>query len=118
MNIKLDKTYEVKTTLGTIRDIEKAFDKSFFDIINSVANMKVEEQIKLLYIGVKKANPDISEGQFDDLCNDHLGLAELIELLEKYLFGLQFPGMTEAEVQEKLGKKSQEREAKVAGKVK
>ncbi|MCL2369841.1 MAG: hypothetical protein FWC80_01230 [Firmicutes bacterium] len=105
MHIKLDKEYEVKVTLGTIRDIERIFDKSFFDVINMVATMKIEEQIKLLYIGVKKANPDMTEKSFSDLCDDNLGLAELIETLEKYLFALQFPGLTEAEVEEKLAKK-------------
>lgn len=112
MQIKLGKDYEVKTTLGTIRDIERAFDKSFFEVINAVTNMKVEEQIKLLYMGVKKANSEITEEAFNNLIEEHLGLADLIELLEKYLLALQFPGLTEEEVAEKLGKKSQAEKGK------
>ena len=107
MYIKLDRDYEVKTTLGAIREIERAFDNSFFEVINGVTNMKIEQQIKLLYIGVKKANPDMSEQRFNELCDDNLGLVELIEALEKYLVALQFSGLSESEVQEKLAKKSQ-----------
>ena len=105
MYIKLDREYEVKTTLGTIREIERVFGKSFFDVIQGVASMKVEEQIKMLYMGVKKANPDMTEKAFSDLCDDHIGLGDLMEHLEKFIFALQYPGLTEQEVQEKLEKK-------------
>ena len=105
MTIKLDKEYEVKTTLGTIREIERVFSKSFFDIISNVANLKIEEQIKLLFIGVKKANPDLNEKTFNDLFDDHVGLGDLMDYLEKFIFALQYPGLTEHEVQEKIEKK-------------
>ena len=116
MYIKLDREYEVKTTLGTIRDIERMFDKSFFEILESVAAMKIDDQIKLLYVGIKKANPEMTEKVFDDLCNEHIGLETLIEHLEKYLFSLQFPGLSEEEVEEKLAKKSKSPDTAQKGK--
>jgi len=111
MHIKLDKDYEVKTTLGTIRDIEKTFGKSFFEIVNSVATMKLEDQIKLLFAGVRKAHPDIKETAFIDLCEDHLGMGDLMEYLEQYFYALQYPGLSEEEVQAKLEKKLQRTQA-------
>ncbi|MDR3022248.1 MAG: hypothetical protein LBU60_06230 [Clostridiales bacterium] len=106
MNIKLDKSYEVKTTLGTVRDIENIFNKSFFDVISGITAMKIEEQIKLLYIGVKRAN-DITEEAFAELCDNYVGIGDLMEYLEQYIFAMQFSGLSEQEVQEKLGKKLQ-----------
>ena len=99
MFIKLDKDYEVKTTLGTIRDIEKAFGKSFFEIINEIGKMKTDEQIKLLYVGVRRANSALSEEAFNALCEDYLGIGDLMEYLEKYFYALQYPGLSEQEVQ-------------------
>jgi hypothetical protein len=105
MNIKLDQEYEVKTTLGTIRDIERTFNKSFFEVINAVSNMKVEEQIRLIYVGVKKAQPELTESAFNSLCEEYLGIGDLMEYLEKFFYSLQYPGLTEEEVQERIEKK-------------
>ena len=107
MYITLDKQYQVKTTLGTIRDIERVFGKSFFEVVNSVSKMKVEDQIKLLYVGVKKMNAELSEETFNALCEDFLGIGDLMEYLEKYFYALQYPGLSEQEVQEKIEKKLQ-----------
>lgn len=107
MYITLDREYEAKTTLGTIRDIEKAFGKPFIEVVNAIAGMKVEEQIKLLYIGVKKKNPELTEEAFNVLCEDHLGIGDLMEYLERYFYALQYPGLSEQEVQEKIEKKLQ-----------
>jgi len=107
MFIKLDKDYEIKTTLGTIRDIEKAFGKSFFEIINDISKMSTDQQIKLLYIGVRRAHPEISEDAFNAKCEDYLGIGDLMEYLEQYFYGLQYPGLSESEVQSKIEKKLQ-----------
>ena len=107
MNIKLDKTYEVKTTLGTIRDIEKVFGKAFFELINDISKMKTDDQIKLLYVGVRRAHPELSEEEFNAKCEEYLGIGDLMELLEQYFYGLQYPGLSEEEVQERIEKKLQ-----------
>ena len=111
MYIKLDQEYEVKTTLGTIREIERLFDKAFFEVISGVTEMKIDEQIKLLFAGVKKANPDMTEKKFTDLCDDNVGMGDLMDYLEKFILALQYPGLTEAEVQEKVEKKLQRAQA-------
>ncbi|MCL2797033.1 MAG: hypothetical protein FWD58_03140 [Firmicutes bacterium] len=107
MYIKLNEDYEVKTTLGTIRDIEKAFGKSFFEVVNSVSTMKIEEQIKLLYVGLRKAHPEMAEAAFNALCEEYLGIGDLMEYLEKYFYALQYPGLSEEEVQDRIEKKLQ-----------
>lgn len=107
MFIKLDKEYEVKTTLGTIRDVERVFGKSFFEVANAVTGMRVEEQIRLLYIGVRKTHPEMAEEAFAGLCENYLGIGDLMEYLEQYFYALQYPGLTEEEVRERVEKKLQ-----------
>ena len=105
MFIKLDKEYEVKTTLGTIRDIEKAFGKGFFDLVGGISKMTLDEQIKLLYVGARKADPELTEKAFAALCEEYLGIGDLMEYLEKYMYALQYPGLSEEEVRERIEKK-------------
>ncbi|MDR1905395.1 MAG: hypothetical protein LBQ27_00560 [Clostridiales bacterium] len=107
MIIKLDRAYEVKCSLGTIRDIESAYDKSFFELVNDITKMKTEEQIKLLYIGAKKADNTLILKEFTDKCEEYMGLGDLMDYLEKYFYGLQYPGLSDEEVQNRIEKKLQ-----------
>ena len=107
MTIKLDKKYDVKTTLGTIREIEKTFKKGFFDIITDIASMQIDDQMRFLFAGVKKAGAEIDENKFIELCEDNIGIGELMEYIEQYIFALQYPGLSVEEVQQKLEKKLQ-----------
>ena len=108
MYIKLDREYELKTTLGTTFDIEQIFGKSFFDIVEAINSMSAKEQIKLLYIGAKKAQPSLSEQDFLLACEDNLGVGMLSEYIGEYFLALQYPGLTAQEAQEVIKKKLQE----------
>lgn len=105
MHIKLDKDYEVKCTLGTIKDIENRFNKPFFTLISGLDKLTTSEQIKLLYVGVKRANSEITEAQFTEECENNIGLGELTEYLEQYILELQYPGLSREEVQQRVEKK-------------
>ena len=45
MIIKLDKEYELKCTLGTIRAIEKRFNKTFIPLMSDLNKLTTTEQI-------------------------------------------------------------------------
>lgn len=105
MYVKLDRDYEVKTTLGTIREIERAFNRPFFELVKDLTKMKTEEQIKLIYIGARKADPELREKVFMDACEEYMGIGDLMEYLEKYFYALQYPGLGEEEVRDRLEKK-------------
>lgn len=107
MYIKLDREYEVKCNLGTIREIEKSMSQGFYAIMQNVSALTVEEQLKMLFAGVKRADPAMSFEAFYDLCENYLGMGDLLEYLEKYLYALQYPGLSEEEVQQKIEKKLQ-----------
>ena len=110
MYIKLDKEYEVKTTFETIHDIEKIFDKSFYEVINMSTCMRLSQQIDLLYVGFAKAN-DISKEEFEQMCSEYLNHSDLVECLGKFLTALQYQGLSEDEIQERIKKKISEIQA-------
>lgn len=105
MIIKLDKDYDVKCTLGTIKDIETRFSKPFYTLVSMLDKLTTTEQIKLLFVGAKRANANITENEFITACEDNLGLGELTEYLEQFVLQLQYPGLTNEEVQQKIEKK-------------
>lgn len=105
MYIKLDRDYELKCTLGTIRDIESKFGKPFFTLMGDLGQMTTTEQLKLLYVGAKKADPALTEADFITACEDNLGLGELADYLEQYVYELEYPGLTKEEVQDRIEKK-------------
>lgn len=107
MIITLDKDYELKCTLGTIREIEQRFNKGFYTLMRDIEKMSVSDQLKLIYVGIKKAGADISEQNFSDLCDKYMGMGELTELLEKYLLQLQYPGLSTDEIKDRIQKKLQ-----------
>ena len=107
MFIKLDKEYEVKCTLGVIRDIEKGFNKAFYTLMGEIGKLTTSEQMKFLFYGFRKINPEISEQQFYALCEDNLGLGQLTDYLETYLYQLQYPGMSKEEIDQIMQKKLQ-----------
>ena len=111
MFITLDREYEVKCTLGTIRDIERSFGKSFFDIVGNISSMTTDQQMKLLYLGAKKADPTLSQEVFFAQCEENLGIGEFMEMLERFFYSLQYPGLSEEEVPEKIEKKLAQNQA-------
>lgn len=111
MIIKAGKEYEVKCTLGTIKDIESRFNKPFYTLLSDVNKMTTTEQVRFLYVGVKRADPQVEEKEFAADCEDNLGLGMLSEYIEQYILELQYPGMSKEEIQKKLEKKLQQAEA-------
>lgn len=105
MYITLDRDYEIKCTLGTIKDIETRFNKPFFTLVSGLDKLTSGEHIKLLYLGAKRADPNLSETAFTAACEDKLGLGELTDYLEQFVFQLQYPGLSGEEIQERLQKK-------------
>lgn len=111
MYIKLDKEYEVKCTLGTIRAIEKRFNKPFIPLMSDLNKLTSTEQMRILYCGFAKANPDITEERFCELLDDNIGMGEFAEILENYVYQLQYPGKSKEEVEEIVQKKIQKANA-------
>ena len=115
MIIKAGREYEVKCTLGTIKDIESRFNKPFYTLLSDVNKMTTTEQIRFLYVGVKRADPQVEEKEFAADCEDNHGMGDLMEYLEQYVLALQFPGLSKEEVQKKLEKKLEQQNRAKSG---
>lgn len=111
MIMKLDKDYDVRCNLGTIRDIESIFGKPFFTLASQLDKLTTLEQIKLLYTGVKRADSTIREEEFVDACENNMGIGDLSEYIEQFLLQLQYPGLSKEEVQQKIEKKLRQAES-------
>lgn len=102
MKIQLENSYEIKCTLGTIKDIENKFKKSFNEIVTSIDKMSTTDQIEMLYLGAKRNDETVEEKTFITECENTLGVGTLTEIIEDYILQLQYPGETKENIQKKI----------------
>lgn len=101
--------YEFNVKLGTTIKIKKAFNKNFNQVLGNIENYDAEELIKLLYCGINEN--DHSKEDFKNNLLDNLGLMELYELVESFIKGIQYPGLSEEEIEKKIMEKNQKAQA-------
>ena len=98
MFIKINgEEFEINTKLGTTFKIEKKFKKPYLRVLGSIDMMTAEEQVEMLTCGIAD---EISVKRFKEVINE-IGLGELSEYLEEFIDALQYPGLTEKEIEEK-----------------
>lgn len=106
MNYKIgEKEYEFNVKLGTTIKIKKAFNKPFNDVLGTLDKLDVDELIKLLYCGIDE-NKHTKEEFTEDIYNE-LGLMELYDIVQLFIKKIQYPGLTEEEIDKKLMEKNQ-----------
>ena len=101
--------YEFNVKLGTTIKIKKAFNKSFNQVLNDLEKFDVEDLIKLLYCGINEN--EHTKDAFKENLLDNLGLMELYELVESFIKQIQYPGLTEEEIEKKVIEKNQKAQA-------
>jgi hypothetical protein len=103
MNIEIgNKQFELKTNIGTIKKIEREFNrKSFIQVTNEIETMTVEDIQKLLLAGVDGKE---EKEEFKEAMDTNAGFMDLFEYLKNFIGQLQYPGKTEKEI-EKLNEK-------------
>lgn len=89
--------YELSTKLGTTLKIETTFKRPYLKVIQDIENFTTEEQIKMMACGLidKEENKQFKEDIFEE------GIDMLTTCLEEFIDGLQFPGKTAEEIEEK-----------------
>lgn len=93
---------ECVTTLRVAMNIQKEFKKPYMVVLKNIENLDLEEQIKILYLGLKLANNELKFEDFKNYILDEVGLEQLGEYLEEFVNGLQYPGLSEDEIEKKL----------------
>lgn len=89
---------EFTEKLQTALNVQKRFAKPFLKAAHSIPSMTVEELISFLSCGLKTIKPD----EFKDLAMEHMGLSELYDAVSKLVMAIQYPGLSEDEIEKKV----------------
>jgi len=111
MNITIGgQEFNLDTRLRVCYELQKQFNKKYMEIFKSISTMGIEEQIKMLYCGLSKEDKEkTSLTSFVDLLLDNIGLDEMLDHITKFVNQIQYPGLTEEEIEKKV----QEKQAKL-----
>ncbi len=101
--------YEFNVKLGTTIKIKKKFNKSFTQVLNDIEKFDVEDLIKLLHCGLDEEKIKLDE--FKENLLENIGMMELYDLVECFIKQIQYPGLTEEEIEKKIIEKNQKAQA-------
>lgn len=94
---------ECVTTLRTAMNIQKKFRKPYMQVLANIDTLDLEEQIKIIHCGIELGNnKELCFEDFKEYILDELGLEDLENYLETFINGLQYPGLSEEEIEKKL----------------
>lgn len=102
--------YELSTKLKVAYKLQgQHSNKPYTQIFASIGDMRLEDQIGIIYTSFKEANPsnDMKKADFIEAFLDAYGLMSMMELLNRVVEGITFSGMTEEEIEEVKKKKLQ-----------
>lgn len=94
------KEFELCEKLETAVMIQKRFSKPFLQVAKNVGNMTVEELVSFLVCGLRANVMSIDE--FKELVMSNMGLGDLYDAVSGLIMAIQYPGMTEEEIEKKL----------------
>lgn len=104
-----NETYTFNVKLGTTIKIKKAFNKNFNQVLADIDKYDVEDLIKLLYCGIDEK--EVTKDDFKNAILENIGLMELYELVQSFIKKIQYPGLTEEEIDKKIMEKNQHAQA-------
>ncbi len=107
-----EKEYELNTKLGTCLEIQKAFKRPYLKVIENIMELNLEEQIKFIACGLtyRESKTEFKEDILE------CGIDTLVEIIEQYIDALQYPGLTEEEIEtKKLAKAAKMKHLKEIG---
>ena len=101
MTLKIkDREYDFNCKLGTCIKIKGKFGKNYNQLINDIEKLDVNDLINLLYCGLNK--DEVDEKEFRDYLLDNCGMGDLYDYVSWFIKQLQYPGLTEEEIEKKL----------------
>lgn len=102
-----EQTYNFNCKLRTCVKIKQQFKKNYNQIIEELDKLDVIDMIKLLYCGID--SNEITEEDFKNNLLDNCGMGEMYEALTWFIKQLQYPGLSEEEIEKKLEEKRQKK---------
>ena len=114
MTLKIvDREYDFNCKLGTCIKIKGKFGKNYNQLISDIENLDVNDMISLLYCGLNKE--EVDEKEFREYLINNCGMGDLYDYVSWFIKKLQYPGLTEDEIEKKLLEKREKAE-KLQGK--
>lgn len=106
MTLKIvDREYDFNCKLGTCIKIKGKFGKNYNQLINEIETLDVLQLISLLYCGLDKN--EVDEQDFRNYLLDNCGMGDLYDYVMWFIKQLQYPGLTEEEIEKKLLEKKE-----------
>lgn len=94
------KEFDFNCTLGATIRIKSEFKKTYNQIISELDSMEVEDLAKLLYCGLNDSQ--ITKEEFIKFIFGQCGMSDLMDGVEWFIKQIQYPGMSEEEIEKKL----------------
>lgn len=109
MTLKIiDREYDFNCKLGTCIKIKGKFGKNYNQLISDIENLDVNDMISLLYCGLNKE--EVDEKEFREYLIDNCGMGDLYDYVSWFIKQLQYPGLSEEEIEKKLLEKREKAE--------
>lgn len=97
---------EFNCKLGTTMKIKTKFRKNYNQVIEELDEFDADQLIDLLYCGLNESI--ISHSDFKSHIYENCGMGDLLEFVMKMMKQIQYPGLSEEEIEKKLIEKKQE----------
>lgn len=95
-----EREFDFDCTLRTCLKIKSKFKKTYNEVVSSLDKLDEREMISLLYCGLRQS--DVTENEFQDYILDNCGMGDLTDALMWFIKQIQYPGLTEDEIEKKL----------------
>lgn len=104
-----EKEFELNTKLSVCYSIQQRFKKPYMEVFQTIDTMGIDEQIKILYSGLsKEVRGEMNEQDFINFMLDSdVGLDGLLDAIMTFINQIQYPGLTEEEIEKKLMEKQE-----------
>lgn len=83
MFIKLDTEREIRIRNKALSQIEKKLKRSFTTIMTDITDLYVEDQIFILYQGLRHEDPQLTLDKVTDLVDEYSDMKTVIEAITK-----------------------------------
>lgn len=98
------KSYELARTLRVAYEVQNRNNhKSYMEVFSTIDQMTIEQQIGILYVAFKIANPDDAKTftgiMFQEYCLDHFNLKEIMQHLKYVISGVLGKDLQEDETE-------------------
>jgi hypothetical protein len=95
--------YQVSTKLDVAFQMQKGFGKKpYMEILEDIAEMPLEDQIKFLYIALVHSNPGVCNlAEFTEYMIESSNLDQLITMVQELGEGILYQGYTPEQIAEK-----------------